>query len=120
MSDLLGYKGKTVVITGSATGMGASAAEMLVELGAEVWALDINDVKAPVHRAIRTDMSNKESIDAALAEIPEGFDPTSPVRVLSLSILRESGTGYTPSEVRASACRAHERSDFLSLDGRRL
>jgi len=74
MSDLLGYKGKTVVITGSATGMGASAAEMLVELGAEVWALDINDVKAPVHRAIRTDMSNKESIDAALAEIPDEID----------------------------------------------
>lgn len=74
MSDVLGYAGKKVVITGSATGMGASAAEILVDLGAEVWALDISDVKVPVHRAIRTDMKDKGSIDSALAELPEEID----------------------------------------------
>ena len=41
MRDILGYQGKTVVITGCATGMGAAAAELLVELGAEVHALDV-------------------------------------------------------------------------------
>lgn len=74
MSDLLGYSGKQVVITGCATGMGASAAEILVELGAEVWGLDIGDVKAPVHRAIRTNMMDKASIDAALEELPSEID----------------------------------------------
>ena len=74
MSDLLGYEGKKVVMTGVATGMGAAAAEQLVALGAEVYALDIGDVKAPVHRYIRTDMSSKESIDAAIAELPDEID----------------------------------------------
>ncbi len=74
MENVLGYAGKQVVITGAATGMGAAAAEQLVELGAEVWALDIKDVKAPVHRFVRTDMKSKESIDAALAELPGEID----------------------------------------------
>ena len=75
MKDVLGYQGKKVVITGAATGMGASAAELLVELGAEVHALDIVDVKAPVHRYLRTDMSNQSSIDAAVAEAQRLFGP---------------------------------------------
>ena len=74
MSDVLGYQGKQVVITGCATGMGAAAAETLVELGAEVYGLDIGDVKAPVHRAIRTDLKNRASIDAALSELPGEID----------------------------------------------
>ena len=74
MSDALGYQGKQVVITGAATGMGAAAAELLVELGAEVTALDIADVKAPVARYLRTDMKSKESIDAAVAELPAEID----------------------------------------------
>ena len=74
MSDALGYEGKQVVMTGAATGMGAAAAELLVELGAEVFALDIADVKAPVHRLLRTDMKNRESIDSAIAELPEEID----------------------------------------------
>ena len=45
MSDALGYEGKQVVMTGAATGMGAAAAELLVELGAEVFALDIWESK---------------------------------------------------------------------------
>lgn len=74
MTEWLGYAGKKVVITGSATGMGAAAAGMLCELGAEVYALDISDVKAPVQRFIRTDMKSRESIDAALSELPDEID----------------------------------------------
>ena len=74
MKNVLGYEGKTVVMTGAASGMGASAAELLVDLGAEVHALDIGDVKAPVHRFHRTDMKSKASIDAAIAELPDGID----------------------------------------------
>ena len=35
MADVLGYSGKVCVITGAASGMGAAATELLVELGAE-------------------------------------------------------------------------------------
>ena len=98
VSDILGYEGKTVVVTGAATGMGASAAEMLYELGAEVWALDINEVTAPVHRYIQTDLSKKDSIDAAVAELPAEIDilfncagvpspPASPERTVLINVV---------------------------------
>ena len=74
MRDLLGYEGKTVVITGCATGMGAAAAEQLVELGAEVHALDVQDVQASVKQAIRMDLEDPASIDAAVAKLPERID----------------------------------------------
>lgn len=70
MRDILGYEGKKVVITGAATGMGAAAAQLLVDVGAEVHALDIADVKVPVEQAIKTDMKSKASIDAAISRLP--------------------------------------------------
>lgn len=70
MNDVLGYQGKTVVITGAASGMGAAAAQLLVDVGAQVYALDIGEVKVPVKKAIKTDMKNKASVDAAIAELP--------------------------------------------------
>ena len=74
MKDALGYEGKTVVMTGAASGMGAAAAHLLVDLGAEVHALDIGEVKAPVHQSIRTDMKSQSSIDAAIADLPAEID----------------------------------------------
>lgn len=74
MKDVLGYEGKIVVMTGAASGMGAAAAHLLVALGAEVHALDIGEVKAPVKQAIKTDMKNKASIDAAVAALPAEID----------------------------------------------
>ena len=41
MRDILGYAGKTVVVSGAATGMGAAVARVLIDLGAEVHALDV-------------------------------------------------------------------------------
>lgn len=74
MKDVLGYAGKQVVITGAASGMGAAAAQLLVELGAEVHALDIAPVKAPVAQVIATDMKSRASIDAALARLPREIE----------------------------------------------
>ena len=74
MTDVLGYAGKQVVITGAASGMGAAAAQLLVDLGAEVHALDIGDVKVPVAQSLRTDMKSKESIDAAISSLPYEID----------------------------------------------
>lgn len=71
MSDVLGYQGKNVVITGAASGMGQSAAKLLVDLGANVHALDIADVSVPVAKAIKVDMKDVGTIDAAVAELPD-------------------------------------------------
>jgi NAD(P)-dependent dehydrogenase (short-subunit alcohol dehydrogenase family) len=43
MIDPLGYEGMRVVVTGAASGIGAATAKVLVELGAEVTAIDIKD-----------------------------------------------------------------------------
>lgn len=75
MKDYFGYKGKACVITGAASGMAQAAAEMLVDLGAQVYALDWAEVTTPgVTKSIKVDLSNKDSIDAAFAEIPEKID----------------------------------------------
>jgi NAD(P)-dependent dehydrogenase (short-subunit alcohol dehydrogenase family) len=41
VADVLQYAGKRVIVTGAASGMGAATAEILVDLGAEVHAVDI-------------------------------------------------------------------------------
>ena len=74
MQNVLGYEGKTVVMTGAASGMGAAAAHLLIELGAEVHALDIGDVSAKVKQSIKTDMKDKASIDAAIQALPGEID----------------------------------------------
>lgn len=71
MNDILGYSGKNVVITGAASGMGQSAAALLVDLGAVVYALDIAPVSVPVESTIKVDMQDPASIDAAVAAIPD-------------------------------------------------
>jgi len=52
MQDVLGYAGTRVVVTGAASGMGEAAARLLVELGAEVHALDVRPVKVGVAQAL--------------------------------------------------------------------
>ena len=74
MRDILGYEGRRVVVTGAYSGMGAAAASLLVELGAEVHALDIKEVAAPVKQYVQTDLGVQESIDAAVAVVPGEID----------------------------------------------
>lgn len=69
--DLLGYAGKTVVITGAATGMGREATELLIALGAEVHAMDIAPVDLPVAQSLRVDLSDPVSIEEAVAKLPQ-------------------------------------------------
>ena len=58
------------VITGAASGMGQAAAQLLVDLGAEVYALDIAPVSVPVAQSIKVDMKDHASIDAAVEALP--------------------------------------------------
>ncbi len=68
------YDGKRAVIVGGATGMGAAAAHLLADLGAEVVALDVQDIPYDVAQSARVDLRNVASIDAALDEIGGPID----------------------------------------------
>lgn len=68
-NDVLGFGGKWVVIAGAATGMGAAATQILLDLGAEVIALDIKPVQLPVRRFLTVDLRNKSAIDEAVGSI---------------------------------------------------
>lgn len=74
MKDVLGYAGAKVIVTGAASGMGEAAARLLVELGAEVHALDVRPVKVGVAQALVTNLGEPGSIDAAVAQVPQRVD----------------------------------------------
>jgi NAD(P)-dependent dehydrogenase (short-subunit alcohol dehydrogenase family) len=66
--DAFRYDGKRVLVVGGATGMGAAAAELAREAGAEVVVMDFAEIKTPGVRAIRVNLAERESIDAAVDE----------------------------------------------------
>ena len=68
LKELFGYEGKNVVITGAASGMSKSAAELLLELGANVYAIDKNEINLPVKEKFQVDLSNKEEIDTLIEQ----------------------------------------------------
>ena len=74
MKDPLGYEGSNVVVTGTASGMGAQVARILTELGAKVTALDIKDTEVPVERQIAVDLRDRAAIDEAAAQIEGPID----------------------------------------------
>ncbi len=69
MDDVLGYEGRNVVVTGAASGMGAAAARILVDLGAEVTAIDVKPIPVPVRSTLQVDLRDREAIDDAVAAI---------------------------------------------------
>lgn len=72
---IFGYEGKNVVVTGAASGMGRSTAELLVKAGANVYAMDISSIDIDgVCKKISVDLSDKDSIDKAFIELPEHID----------------------------------------------
>ena len=69
MEDVLGYAGKRVVVTGAASGMGAAAAQLLVDVEAEVIGLDVKPTEVAVASSLQCDLRDKGSIDEAVAKI---------------------------------------------------
>ena len=67
-SEAFRFDGKRAVVVGGATGMGAAAAELLLDLGAEVVVMDYADVTLAGVKAIKVNLSDKASIDAAVDE----------------------------------------------------
>ncbi len=102
MEDILGYNGKVAVITGAASGMGAATAELLVELGAEVYALDIAPITAEVTAAIEVDMKDQGSLEAAIQQIPDKIHvlfncagvPSPPFSAADTVLINFSGLRY--------------------------
>ncbi|CAM5434401.1 coniferyl-alcohol dehydrogenase [Sphingobium scionense] len=69
MSDILGYKGKRVIVSGCFSGMGEATAKLLLELGAEVHGLDFKDSSLPLASFTNVDLRDPASIEAAVAGI---------------------------------------------------
>ena len=74
MHDPLKYEGSRVVVTGAASGMGAACAQILVELGAEVHGIDVNDGAGGLTNLHRCDLSDPAAIDTIVAEIGGPID----------------------------------------------
>ena len=67
--DAFRYDGKRVLVVGGATGMGAAAAEVVRDAGAEVVVMDYAEVKIDGVKGIHVNLSERESIDKALGEL---------------------------------------------------
>ncbi|UVO52672.1 coniferyl-alcohol dehydrogenase [Sphingomonas sp. SUN039] len=69
MTDVLGYKGKRVIVSGCFSGMGEATAKLLLDLGAEVHGLDFKPCALPLASFNTVDLRDPESIDAGVAAI---------------------------------------------------
>ena len=75
MKDYFGYQGKICVITGASSGMGKAVAEMLVDLGAKVYALSRTEcIVSGIENFIYVNLADKDSIDQAFSDLPNHID----------------------------------------------
>jgi NAD(P)-dependent dehydrogenase (short-subunit alcohol dehydrogenase family) len=95
MSDILGYAGKRVIVSGCFSGMGEATAKLLLELGAEVHGFDYKDSALPLASFTKVDLRDPASIEAGVkgvggkidalfncAGLPNGaFDPMDVMKV---------------------------------------
>jgi len=90
-------QGKTIIVTGAASGIGAATAELAAAQGAEVISVDINRPAQPVGDFIQADLSDRASIDELVAALPAranglanvaGLPPTRPAEsVLAVNLV---------------------------------
>ena len=108
-ADPYHYDGKTVVVTGAATGVGAALIELLAELGAgSVTVLDVKEPNGPHDRFLQTDLADPAAVDAAIAAIDGPVDalfnnagvadtlPTETVFAVNYLALRRLSEGLLP------------------------
>lgn len=70
----MSFKNKVVVVTGAASGIGLETAKMLKNEGAIIIAVDRNCPNEAYDEYIHIDLQCPDSINQALAKIPQGID----------------------------------------------
>jgi len=84
-------KGKTIVVTGCASGIGMETARLVKQLGGDVIGVDVNKTTKYIDELYRADLSDKRSIQALVMALPNGVDgianiaglpPTAPADVV--------------------------------------
>ncbi|MEP6722470.1 MAG: coniferyl-alcohol dehydrogenase [Variovorax sp.] len=70
----MSFHGKTIVITGSSSGIGAETARLLRQQGARVIGVDRNEPMITLDGFVRADLSEPSAIDAAVAQLPDRVD----------------------------------------------
>jgi NAD(P)-dependent dehydrogenase (short-subunit alcohol dehydrogenase family) len=66
--------GKTVVITGVSSGIGARVGELAVALGADVVGVDVNPPSRAVDSFIKADIGSPQGVAEIVQSLPERFD----------------------------------------------
>ncbi|MEX1009338.1 MAG: SDR family oxidoreductase [Acidimicrobiia bacterium] len=64
--DAFRYDGKRALVVGGATGMGAAAAQLVQDAGAEVVVMDYAEVTQPGVKSVHVNLAEKDSIDVAV------------------------------------------------------
>jgi NAD(P)-dependent dehydrogenase (short-subunit alcohol dehydrogenase family) len=102
MEDVLGYAGRHVVVTGAASGMGAATAQILLDLGARVTAIDVNPPEVPAEQVLLTDLRDRGAVEEAAAGIEDPVDayfgcagvPGTPFSALDVMLVNFVGTRH--------------------------
>jgi NAD(P)-dependent dehydrogenase (short-subunit alcohol dehydrogenase family) len=66
--------GKTVVVTGVSSGIGARTAELAIAQGADVIGIDMKEPPVPASNFIKGDLSSPAGIEAVVRRLPQRFD----------------------------------------------
>lgn len=75
MAPIIDYQGKTAVVTGAATGVGAALVERLRVAGADtVVAVDLKPCSGPVDATVIADLSDPDSVAQAISQLPDRID----------------------------------------------
>ncbi|MGR3712406.1 MAG: coniferyl-alcohol dehydrogenase [Shimia sp.] len=85
-------EGKTIIVTGVASGIGAETAKQLMAAGAKVVGVDRNEPKAALHAFHQADLTDEAAIDALIEDLKglkadglaniAGLPPTAPAETL--------------------------------------
>ena len=75
--------GKTIVVTGVSSGIGARTAELAAHLGADVIGVDIKAPSAPLAAFVKADLSSPQSIAELVDTLPQRIDALCNVAGLS-------------------------------------
>ena len=66
--------GKTLVITGISSGIGARVGELAVALGADIVGVDVNRPAKPIDAFIQADVGSSQGVEEIVQSLPRRID----------------------------------------------